>query len=64
MLDAIQDAIFAIVSGTASSYAINGRTFTALDLDKLQKMETFYANRVARAAGRRTFAAGVFGEPN
>jgi hypothetical protein len=64
MLAAIQTAIFTIVSGTAYSYTINGRNFTSLDLDKLQKMEAFYSGRVARAAGRRTFAAGVFGEPS
>lgn len=63
MLDAIQTAIFTIVSGTASSYAINGRNFTSLDLDKLQKLEAYYQSRVNRAAGRRTFAAGVFTEP-
>lgn len=63
MLAAIQTAIFTIVSGTASSYSINGRNFTSLDLDKLQKMEAHYQARVNRAAGRRTFAAGAFGSP-
>jgi hypothetical protein len=61
ILSATQDAIFTIVSGAASSVSINGRSFGALDLDKLRNVERFYQARVART-GKSLFAVGKFME--
>lgn len=45
MLKLVKHAISQILGG-AQSYSINGRTFTAADLDKLKTMLTFYEDRV------------------
>lgn len=48
ILEAVQAAILEIVQGRGSSYAIAGRQFTALDLDKLRLMEKEYRARISR----------------
>ena len=47
MLTSVRTAIAAVLAGGNSSYSINGRTFTRLDLDTLLRMEKEYAGRVA-----------------
>lgn len=59
ILSEIQDAIYDIVVNRAASVSVNGRSFTALDLDKLQKMEELYEARVNRSS-RGMFAVGKF----
>lgn len=66
MLSALQDAMFAIVEGGQASYTVGlpgggSRTFTSLDIDKLQKVIDHYSALVNRAT-RRTFAAVSFRE--
>lgn len=66
MLAALQAALLAIVEGGQQSYSIGlpgggTRTYTSLDLDKLQKAIEFYEAKVNRAT-RRTFAAVSFRE--
>jgi hypothetical protein len=55
ILDALRTAYFEIASGGVQSYTVNGRTYTSIDLDKLQKAISHYENLVARAT-RRMFA--------
>ena len=64
----VREAIYALttshsaVDGTlrppAKSYMINGRQFTALDLDQLRKWEQALQTKIAAAASSRA-AAGV-----
>lgn len=56
MLDAIDAAILAIVTGKMSSTSKGGgASLTRLPLDKLQEMKRDYENRIALAAGRGCF---------
>lgn len=68
MLDALQAAMLAIVEGGQQSYTIalpggGSRTYTALDIDKLQKRIDEYQAKVNRSS-RRMFAAGSFRSPS
>lgn len=46
MLTTIDTAISAIVTKKAASWTIDGVTYTALDIDKLQQLRSFYAEIV------------------
>lgn len=48
LLELVREAI-ATVCATGQSYVIRNREYTAADLDKLFKWETFLANRIERA---------------
>lgn len=66
MLDALQAAMLAIVEGGQQSYTISlpggsSRTYTALDLEKLQKAIDHYSALVNRSS-RRVFAGVSFRE--
>ena len=61
MLEQVREAIFAALNH--QSYSINGRSFTRQNLSELQKMEDYYAAKVARAAGKRAPAVARFREP-
>lgn len=62
ILDGLRTAYYEIAVNGASSYTINGRSWTALDLDKLQKGIDHYETKVSNAS-RRMFAGGTFREP-
>lgn len=47
MLDAVQNALLALVSGSVSSYSIAGRSFTYHNLSELQRLESYYQSQVA-----------------
>jgi len=64
LLTATREAIEALTVKGASSYAINGRSFTALDLDTLWCQVDRLERRVARAAGRKRPAVIRFREPS
>lgn len=61
ILDGLRTAFHEIVVNGAASYALNGRSWTALDIDKLQKAIDTYETKVSNAS-RRMFAGGVFRE--
>lgn len=62
ILDALRTAFFEIASGSASSYTVNGKTWTALNLKDLEAAIDAYETRVNRRT-RRIFGVGVFREP-
>lgn len=47
MLEAVQNALFALISGGVSSYSIAGRSFTKHNLSELQRLESHYQSQVA-----------------
>jgi hypothetical protein len=49
ILDAVNEAILAILTGQAQSVGAAGRNFVALGIDKLQDMKREYEDRVTRA---------------
>jgi hypothetical protein len=51
MLAAVQAAILDVVTNGHSSYSIEGRSVTRLDLDKLRKLEKEYSSQVAHESG-------------
>ena len=51
MVGELKKAIRSIVSGTAKSYKIGSREYTALDLDDLQSMLNYYGNVVESLQG-------------
>lgn len=42
-------AIDALVAGGVASYTIAGRTFTKLDLEKLERLRNYYAGKAEEA---------------
>lgn len=62
ILAALKTAYFEIATNGAASYSVNGRTFTALDLDKLNTAITRYETKIARGS-RRMFAPISFNGP-
>ncbi len=63
ILDSSRTALYEIVQNAAASYeTVTGQKFTALDLDKLEKIISFYEKRVNRAA-KGMFAGNVFRGP-
>jgi hypothetical protein len=62
MLDAINSAILALVTGGVASYGIAGRQLTKLPLAELQKMKAEYEVRVLRASSG-SFSVGTFRNP-
>lgn len=52
ILNALRTAYFEIATNGAASYAVNGRTFTALDMDKLQNAIQLYESKIARGTRR------------
>lgn len=64
MLAALQTALFEIVERGSQSYTValpggGSRTFTALDIDKLQKLIATYEAQASRSS-RRIFAGIQF----
>jgi hypothetical protein len=59
ILDAARTALLEIVSNPAATYTINGRSYGAQDLGKLQKIIDYYENRVSRS-GKSPFILGTF----
>lgn len=57
MLDAVNEAILAIVTGKNASVGIAGRSLQRLGIDKLQELKREYERRLARADAR---TGGVF----
>jgi hypothetical protein len=51
----IDETLAEIALNGSASYGVNGRTFTALDIDKLLKLRSFYSNLQTRQS-RRMFA--------
>lgn len=51
MVAEIKAAITSIVNGTAKSYKIGSREYTALDLEDLQSMLRYYGNVVESLQG-------------
>ena len=51
MVTEVKTAIRSIVNGTAKSYKIGSREYTALDLDDLQSMLNYYGNVVESLQG-------------
>lgn len=47
MLEAVQNALFALVSGGVSSYSIAGRSFTKHSITELQRLEAYYQSQVS-----------------
>lgn len=61
-LEAVRDAIDAIVLGEVASSSIDGVSYTKLDIDKLQKLETVLERRLDRESGRtRRVSVANFG---
>lgn len=52
MVEEIKKAIKSIVSGTAKSYKVGSREYTALDLDELEKRLDYFSNIVEALEGR------------
>lgn len=63
ILNALKTALYEIAVNGAASYTANGRTWTGLDLDKLNTAIAIYEARVARAAGSRMLAPITFRSP-
>jgi len=61
ILTALREALFEVATNGAASWSVNGRTFTSLDIDKLQTAIQTYENRVNRMT-RRMFAPITFRE--
>jgi hypothetical protein len=59
ILDAARTALLEIVSNPAATYTINGRSYGAQDLDKLEKLISKLENRVA-LKGKSPFILGTF----
>ena len=55
IVDAIDTAILALVTGRIQSYSVGGQTFTYQTLDELKQARAYYARLVARGSddGRR-----------
>lgn len=51
LLTATREAIDALVQGGASSYTLNGRTVTKVDLPALRDTVEWLESRIARASG-------------
>lgn len=51
MVTQIKEAIRSIVSGTAKEYRVGTREYTALDLDELNAMLTYFGNVVESLSG-------------
>ncbi len=47
MLEAVQNALFALISGGVSSYSIAGRSFTKHNISELQRLESHYSAQVS-----------------
>lgn len=56
LLTATREAIDALTTGGLSSYALNGRTYTMVDLDALWKQVSLLERRIASSASSRRFA--------
>ena len=54
-VDAIDDAIFRIVSGGASSVSIDGQSFSMLSLPQLEEMKKYYEARAYEESGQGGF---------
>ena len=52
MVAEIKKAIQSIVSGTAKSYKVGSREYTALDLDELEKRLDYFNNIVEALEGK------------
>jgi hypothetical protein len=59
ILAAARTALLEVVANPAATYTINGRSYGAQDLDKLQRIIDVYEVRVARSS-RGIFALGTF----
>lgn len=59
ILDQARTALHSLLTREVGSATINGRSFTYLDLDKIQTIINTYESRVARAT-RRVFAGATF----
>jgi hypothetical protein len=57
ILAEIDAAISAIVTGTASAVSVNGTAYSALNLDSLRELRSYYAGEAAR----ETALAGTVG---
>lgn len=57
ILDAVNEAILAIVSGKNASVGIAGRNLQRLGIDKLQELKREYERRLARSDTR---TGGIF----
>ena len=51
-LEAVDNAILAILEGRTANYSINGRNATFLDIDKLEQIKSNLQHRIARQKGR------------
>jgi hypothetical protein len=61
LLELIDAAIEALVTGGASSYSIGSRSVTKLDLDQLFKERRMLQTQVARESGSGVFSLGKLG---
>lgn len=60
LLDAAKTALESLLEGGAQSYAINGRTYTALNIGELSNLISDLELKVARSDGGM-FRLGGFG---
>jgi hypothetical protein len=61
LLELIDAAIEALVTGGASSYSIGSRSVTKLDLDKLFQERRILQTQVSRESGSGVFSLGKLG---
>ena len=61
LLELIDAAIEALVTGGASSYSIGSRSVTKLDLDKLFQERRILQAQVSRESGSGVFSLGKLG---
>lgn len=62
ILDALRQALYEIAVNGAASWSVNGRTYTSLDIDKLQTAISIYEARTTRST-KRMFAPITFRSP-
>ena len=60
LLDQVETAITALLTGQHSSYSIGSRSVTKLDLDQLFRERAILQKEVARDAGSSTFKVAKF----
>lgn len=60
ILDELLAARRKLVTRGAASYSVNGRTFTALDIDKLNELVAQYEQRIASATSSMLSGRGRF----